>query len=306
MNADGTGATRLTNNVGIVDMNPAWSPDGTRIAFESDRDATPADPQNFEIYTMNPDGAAVTSLTNSPASDGSPAWSADGTKIAFSSTRDDPHGDIYSMSANGANVTRLTTNGSGDPGVLSSDETPSWSPDGSKLAFASIRDGTQSEIFTMTASGASQINRTGNPASDIDPDWQVGSATGDRPPSCSGIVATPSTLLPADDTMRLVAISGATDPDGDIVDLAITGVTQDEPLTGKGDHTSPDASLIPEPTQLLLRAERRQSGDGRVYRVVIAGSDGKGGTCTATVKVAVPRKGSAVDSAPPSYSSFGP
>jgi Tol biopolymer transport system component len=48
---------------------PAWSPDGTRIAFESERDG------NLEIYVMNADGSGVTRLTNDPASDSTPAWS---------------------------------------------------------------------------------------------------------------------------------------------------------------------------------------------------------------------------------------
>ena len=57
MNADGTGQTRLTNNAAF-DIEPAWSPDGTKIAFASDRDG------NVEIYVMNADGTGQTRLTN--------------------------------------------------------------------------------------------------------------------------------------------------------------------------------------------------------------------------------------------------
>ena len=83
--------------------------------------------------------------------------------------------------------------------------------------------------------------------------------------------------------------------------LSITGVTQDEP-TG----TTPDAVLGPGSNSVRLRAERDGSGDGRVYRVSFEASDGRGGTCTGFATVGV-RKGSgpAVDSAPPSYDSFG-
>ena len=56
MNADGTGQTRLTNNV-VSDLQSAWSPDGTKIAFQSTRDGNP------EIYAMNADGTAPTRLT---------------------------------------------------------------------------------------------------------------------------------------------------------------------------------------------------------------------------------------------------
>ena len=65
MNADGTAQTRLTNNAAIDD-GPAWSPDGTKIAFTSNRDG------NDEIYVMNADGTGQTRLTNNAADDSSP------------------------------------------------------------------------------------------------------------------------------------------------------------------------------------------------------------------------------------------
>ena len=65
MNADGTGQTRITNNT-ASDVQPAWSPDGTKIAFASNRDG------NFEIYTMNADGTGQTRLTNNAAIDITP------------------------------------------------------------------------------------------------------------------------------------------------------------------------------------------------------------------------------------------
>src|SRR5437899_2073196 len=64
MNADGTGVTRLTNSVGY-DQDPAWSPDGTQIAFASTRDDGPP---FYEIYLMNADGTGARRLTDSPAS----------------------------------------------------------------------------------------------------------------------------------------------------------------------------------------------------------------------------------------------
>ena len=82
MNADGIGQTRLTNNA-VVDDEPAWSPDGTQIAFTSNRPAA-----NLDIYVMNADGTGQTRLTNNAARRPDPAWSPDGTKIAFTIDRD--------------------------------------------------------------------------------------------------------------------------------------------------------------------------------------------------------------------------
>ena len=69
MNSDGSGLTNLTLNP-AQDGNPAWSGNGKRIAFGSDRDG------NGEIYLMNPDGSALTNITNNPAEDGNRAGQA--------------------------------------------------------------------------------------------------------------------------------------------------------------------------------------------------------------------------------------
>ena len=73
MNADGSGQTRLTNNP-ATDGDPAWSPDGTKIAFVSDRDG------NLEIYVMNADGSGQTRLTNNPRPTTAARLVADGTE----------------------------------------------------------------------------------------------------------------------------------------------------------------------------------------------------------------------------------
>lgn len=131
-----------------------------------------------------------------------------------------------------------------------------------------------------------------------------------EPPDCSTVTASPSTLWPPNHKFHLITLSGATDPEGDEVTLTVTGVTQDEPVNGVGDgNTAPDAKAGPSSNTVFVRAERSGTGDGRVYRIAFTGTDPDGGTCTGTVLVTVPHdqgQGStAVDSAPPSYDSFG-
>ncbi len=121
-------------------------------------------------------------------------------------------------------------------------------------------------------------------------------------PSCTGVAASPDVMSPATrDQMKLISLSGATDPDGDPLSYHIDGVSQDEPVTAQGDDTSPDAGLTSagaSSNQLLVRAERNPQLNGRVYRIAYTVSDGKGASCSRTAgvggntnaKVAFPRK----------------
>jgi WD40-like Beta Propeller Repeat len=155
INPDGSGLTMLTSTLSNNE-NPAWSADGSKIVFMSDRDG------NFEIYSMNADGSGQTRLTNNTSADEFPGWSPDGTKIVFTSNRDGNF-EIYSMNADGSGQTRLTNN-------PASDFAPAWSPDGTKIAFDSTRDGND-EIYTMNSDGSNPVRLTNNPASDTDPNW---------------------------------------------------------------------------------------------------------------------------------------
>src|SRR5437773_10595400 len=163
MNPDGTDQTRLTDNLAYDDQ-PTWSPDGSKIAFISNRDG------NFEIYTMNADGTGQARLTNNPAADGFPAWSPDGAKIAFVSgdLRNPTTFEIYVMNSDGSNRTRLTNDSLID-GV------PSWSPDGTKIVFmsgaSSLFDLNSFEIFTINADGSNRIRLTNNTVADGQPSY---------------------------------------------------------------------------------------------------------------------------------------
>jgi len=146
---------RLTTDP-ATDFDPTWSPDGSQIAFRSQRDG------DDEIYIMNSDGTCQVNLTNDPADDWSPAFSPDGTKIAFAHFFDgNQFSDIAVINTDGSGMQRLTT---------SHGEYPAWSPDGSQIAFASTRDGNY-EVYVMNADGTDQTRLTDDPAYDMSPVW---------------------------------------------------------------------------------------------------------------------------------------
>jgi Tol biopolymer transport system component len=159
MSANGTGVTRLTKNR-ADDFDPAWSPDGKKIAFESQRAG------NWEIYVMNADGTAITRLTKNTAKDFRPAWSPDGKKIAFMSTRGSRYNNgyaIYVMSVSGSGVTRLTSLAQCSLFVVICGNTsPAWSPDNKKIVFVHITGysssgSTSAVLEIVNADGSSVI-----------------------------------------------------------------------------------------------------------------------------------------------------
>ena len=107
MDADGSNQTRLTDDTAF-DIFPAWSPDGSQIAF-----ATIRYDDNFEICVMDADGSNPINLTNNPAGDWTASWSPDGDKIAFASDRDGNY-EVYVMDADGGNPINLINNAAYD------------------------------------------------------------------------------------------------------------------------------------------------------------------------------------------------
>ncbi len=144
LNGSGT-VTRITTNGG---GQPAWSPDGNKIAFV----------RSNQIYVVNANGSGVTRLTNDAAIDRDPAWAPTGTKIAFASNRTATgRFEIYLMNANGSGVTRLTTNlpfqGCGGTS-RGAEGSPTWSPDGSRIAFLHKTTCFSKDIDVMNANGS--------------------------------------------------------------------------------------------------------------------------------------------------------
>ena len=133
-------------------VQPAWSPDGTKIAFRSTKDSA-----NGDIYYMDADGTNVVRVTNDQPATGNnhyPDWSPDGTELVFESRTDgSANGDIYAIKIGGTGLRRLTTN------TYFWDTDPTFSPDGKKIAFQrSVGVGAAAGIMVMDASDGGNKN----------------------------------------------------------------------------------------------------------------------------------------------------
>lgn len=166
IDADGNNETRLTFN-DAYDGFPSWSPDGRKILYQSDRSGTLA------IYSMHADGSDPVRIANTENGN-YPKWSADGKRIAFFAKRGNVT-DIYSVSSTGDGFRNLSKSSY-------TDETPSWTDDGSVIAFQSDRTWRQSlveeplpdqrsnfGIFTMAADASEVTEVTGLEFNDENP-----------------------------------------------------------------------------------------------------------------------------------------
>lgn len=186
----------------LAATSPAFSPDGTKLAFEGRLPSS----LNADIYVVPAAGGDPVQLTTSAAADAGPAWSPDGTRIYFVSTRDGVY-DVYSLPAAGGDATRVTTRSgiAGKPAVSpdglylyftrsassggtevvrytladgtttavtsQSDSEPAISPAGDRLAVRSFRNGHADLFVVGAADGATPVQITNDVASDGAPSF---------------------------------------------------------------------------------------------------------------------------------------
>ena len=184
------------------------------------------------------------------------------------------------------------TNLSNFPGA--NDGAPAWSPDGTKIAFASNRDG-NFEIYVMNANGTGQVNVTNHPAFDTLPDWGTPGLT------CVDLFApqlnfslSPNVLTPPDRTMRTIgatlSVNDDCDPNPNVVLLSIVASGRDIPNPEVGPLSGPDiqeATLGTDDREFQLRAELSGDGTDRVYAVFYQVQDDSGKTTIVSTPVVV-------------------
>jgi len=145
---------KLTNSG--MNYYPAWAPDNSKIAFAALNNNV------FGLYTMNIDGSGITKLVDL-ANSSTPAWSADSKKIVFVSGVDQNQ-EIYVVDADGSNLKRLTNNSV-------SDNMPSWSPNGQKIAFSKSITSSSYDICVMISDGSNAVKLINSSGLDEFPKW---------------------------------------------------------------------------------------------------------------------------------------
>jgi Tol biopolymer transport system component len=234
--ADLSGAVQVTSGE-FGSNHPDWSPDGTRLAFDSDRTGAFCD-----VFSMRPDGSDVTQLTDFGVGDcaGQPNWSPDGGRITYSRDNGGPEAGIWTMAADGSDPRRVTV--VADNALF--DASPRYSPDGQLIAFTRVRHphetrpgrtgnltGATGAVFVVRpdGSGLRRLTSWGHPTG-LDVDWS---------PDGSELVFETDGIS-AGATRDIKAVR--------VVDGRVRSVTNNPPLAQFGGDRVPQLEISSDPT----------------------------------------------------------
>ena len=233
VNPDGSGLAQLTRNTS-EDEYPAWSPDGTKIAYVN----WATDSLDEEVFVIPASGGMRTRLTFDRATARVPAWSPDGTKIAYMTIGLEGDWELVTIPAAGGVPSTVTDRASA--------WSPVWSPDGSKIAFWGDADGDPDTfqpfaIFTVNPDGTGETKVEGSvlsPALSEGLDWS---------PDGKSFVFS---------------------DDGDIYTIPATGGTPVQ-LTDTPDLWENRPSWSPDGTEIVYQTSR--FGEGGLFRISATG-----------------------------------
>jgi dipeptidyl aminopeptidase/acylaminoacyl peptidase len=185
----------------FANIQPALSPDRTRLAFSSDRAGS------YDLYLMDADGGNLQRLTTDPGREAEPVWTPDGSRLVYTVTRQGAQPQLYSLRPDGRPAQALT----GEPG---GNHSPAISVDGRSLAFVSTRDGNP-EVYLMPVNGGTprRVTRTGQRESQPrflpngDLIYVVERGKGSRLVRLAGTEGEPRTVLETEEPISGLAVS---------------------------------------------------------------------------------------------------